>query len=167
MAIIIVIIPKKPFTSAPAPIVKKWWSHTTKESTVIAIVAPTIEVYPKSLFWEKVDTTSEKTPKAGKTRIYTSGCPHIQIRLTYIIILPPNDDVKKCMAPKRSRKRSPSVAVKTGKAATTSIILASAVHTKIGIFIRVIPGARFFNIVTIKFIPERRVPIPAICRLQI
>ena len=48
IAMIIVITPKKPLTSAPAPIVKKWCSHTMKESMQIAIVATTIERQPKT-----------------------------------------------------------------------------------------------------------------------
>ena len=42
-AMTIVITPKKPFTSAPAPIVKKWCSQTMNESMQIAIVAAAIE----------------------------------------------------------------------------------------------------------------------------
>ena len=61
-------------------------------------MAHTIETYPKSFFCEKVATTSEKTPKAGKMRIYTSGCPHAQMRLTYIIALPPKIGRKKMHA---------------------------------------------------------------------
>lgn len=44
MAIIIVVIPKKAFTFAPAPIVKKWCSQTMNDSTVIQTVAHTSEV---------------------------------------------------------------------------------------------------------------------------
>ena len=42
-AMIIVAMPKKPLTSAPAPIVKKWCSQTMNDSTQIAIVAIAIE----------------------------------------------------------------------------------------------------------------------------
>ena len=42
-AMIIVITPKNPLTSAPAPIVKKWCSHTMKLSRQIAIVARIID----------------------------------------------------------------------------------------------------------------------------
>ena len=41
---IIVMMPKKALTSAPAPIVKKWCSQTINDSTTIANVAHTIEV---------------------------------------------------------------------------------------------------------------------------
>ena len=44
MEMIMVVMPKKAFTLAPDPMVKKWCSQTTKESTVIATVAHTREV---------------------------------------------------------------------------------------------------------------------------
>src|SRR6266850_28527 len=42
-AMIIEAMPKIALTSAPAPMVKKWCSHTVKESMQMAIVAMTIE----------------------------------------------------------------------------------------------------------------------------
>ena len=42
-AMIMVAMPKKALTSAPAPMVKKWCSQTMKDSTQIAMVATTIE----------------------------------------------------------------------------------------------------------------------------
>src|SRR5580692_3472002 len=59
---IIVAIPKKAFTLAPAPMVKKWCSHTMKDSTQMAMVAITMDRYPNSGLAEKVAMTSEKTP---------------------------------------------------------------------------------------------------------
>jgi len=46
---------------------------------------------------ENVAMISEKAPNAGRIRMYTSGWPHTQIRLMYIIALPPSSFVKKCM----------------------------------------------------------------------
>ncbi len=40
---IIVMTPKNAFTSAPAPMVKKWWSQTRKDRMQMAIVARTME----------------------------------------------------------------------------------------------------------------------------
>ena len=40
---IIVMMPKKALTLAPAPMVKKWCSHTMNDSTQIAMVAKTME----------------------------------------------------------------------------------------------------------------------------
>ncbi len=39
-------------------------------------------------------------------------------------------------------------------------------QTKIGSFIMVRPGARIFTMVAIRLMPDRVVPIPAICRAQ-
>ena len=43
IAISMVAMPKKAFTSAPDPIVKKWWSQTVNAMTAMASVASTIE----------------------------------------------------------------------------------------------------------------------------
>lgn len=40
---IIVVIPKNELTLAPEPMVKKWWSQTRYDSTVITTVAYTID----------------------------------------------------------------------------------------------------------------------------
>ena len=69
IAITIVIIPKKALTLALAPIVKKWCNHTENDKTVITTLAQTIVAYPKSRFLANTETTSENTPKAGKTKI--------------------------------------------------------------------------------------------------
>ena len=68
-AMIMVATPNTPFTSAPAPMVKKWCSQTMKASTQIAIVAITIDRYPNSGLPEKVEITSENIPKAGRMRM--------------------------------------------------------------------------------------------------
>ena len=44
MEMIMVVMPKKAFTLAPDPMVKKWCSQTMNDSTVIATVAHTREV---------------------------------------------------------------------------------------------------------------------------
>jgi hypothetical protein len=41
---IVVIMPKKPLTLAPEPLVKTWWSQTKKESTPINDVAYPIDL---------------------------------------------------------------------------------------------------------------------------
>jgi hypothetical protein len=42
-AMIMVMMPKKPLTSAPAPMVKKWCSQTRKDRMQMAMVAVTID----------------------------------------------------------------------------------------------------------------------------
>ncbi len=60
--------------------------------------------------------------------------------------------------------RRASTAVNTGKAATISTLVHSAVHVKMGMRIIFMPGARIFTMVTSKFTPESNVPTPAICK---
>src|SRR5580693_8118879 len=68
-AMTMVMTPKKPLTSALAPMVKKWCSQTRKDKTQITIVAATIERYPNNGLPEKVEITSENTPNAGRIRM--------------------------------------------------------------------------------------------------
>jgi hypothetical protein len=65
-AMIIVVMPKKAFTSALEPMVKKWCSQTLNDRMPMAAVAYTMVLLPKSGLPEKVGTTSENTPKAGR-----------------------------------------------------------------------------------------------------
>ncbi|MCY1203293.1 hypothetical protein D9M72_147950 [compost metagenome] len=61
---------------------------------------------------------------------------------------------------------SASVAASTGKAATISTLVTSEVQVKIGIFIRLMPGARMRRMVTMKLMPESVVPSPDIWSAQ-
>ncbi|MNJ76269.1 hypothetical protein D3C77_735170 [compost metagenome] len=59
---------------------------------------------------------------------------------------------------------SASTAVNTGKAATISTLVHSAVQVKMGMRIIFMPGARIFTMVTSRLTPDSRVPTPAICK---
>ena len=78
------------------------------------------------------------------------------MRLMYIIGFPPPYEVKKCIPANRSKKSIPKVPVRIGNANITRTMLAATVHTKIGIRIKVIPGARIVRIVVKKLIPDRK-----------
>ena len=67
-----------------------------------------------------------------------------------IIGLPPNPAVKIGVSSKRSVMSMARFAVRIGKAKTTRITVAREDQTKMGIFIKVIPGQRIFKIVTKK-----------------
>ena len=58
------------------------------------------------------------------------------------------------------------MAVRTGKAATIRMLAQSEVQVNTGIFIIVMPGARIFTIVAIRFMPDSVVPTPATCNPQ-
>lgn len=70
--------------------------------------------------------------------------------------------MKKCAPKKRSRNNSANVTVRIGNAKIIVTQLENTDHVNIGIFIKVIPGARILIIVTIKLIPVAKLPIPEI-----
>ena len=115
---------------------------------------------------EKVAVISEKIPNAGKIRIYTSGCPHAQIRFTYIIWFPPRPLVKNAVPKYLSSVNKVIVTVKIGNAMIINTFADKDVQVNTGICINFIPGARILRIVTKKFTPVSNVPIPDICSAQ-
>jgi len=96
------------------------------------MVAITMDRRPNSGLPEKVATTSENTPNAGGSDIHLGMAQH-QIRLMYIMALPPRSLVKKWNPQYRSSSSMAKVAVKIGKEATISRFEATAVQQKIGI----------------------------------
>ena len=62
-----------------------------------------MEPRPKSGLREKTGTTSLITPKAGRMRMYTSGCPKNQKRCCQMIGSPPPAGSKKLVPYWRSR----------------------------------------------------------------
>ena len=56
-----------------------------------------------------------------------------------------------------------NVAVNTGNAATISMLAASAVQEKIGMYPSFIPGARHRMMVVTRLMPDNSVPNPEIC----
>lgn len=70
--------------------------------------------------------------------------------------------MKKAVPNKRSNVISAKATVKTGKAKMIITQVISVVQVNIGIRHRVMPFVRIFRMVTIKLIPVRSVPIPAI-----
>ena len=129
---------------------------------VMANTEPTIAGYPKSFLSENTGTTSEKIPKAGKTTMYTSGCPNSQKRFTNCMGIPPCPNVKNDEPNSRSNRVSSKAIVKGGKAKIIKAPVTKTVQTNIGIRIKVMPGARIRNIVVMKLMPVMVVPIPAI-----
>ena len=146
---------------------RKHKNHVLFWFGVTFLLGLTFLILELSEFSRFVATTSENTPKAGRIKMYTSGCPQAQIKLTYIIILPPAPEVKKCMPSVRSSAKSVSVAVRIGKAKATNSIEPSTLQTNIGIFIKFMPLTRILRIVTIKLIDASKLPTPAICKLHI
>jgi hypothetical protein len=101
---------------------------------------------------ENAGRICDTIPNAGRIMMYTSGCPKNQKMCWYITGSPPpaalKNDVPKC--------RSVSVIViapaSTGMTAISRYAVISHVHTKSGIFISVMPGARMLRIVVMMLI---------------
>src|ERR1700730_232588 len=68
----------------------------------------------------------------------------------------------------RSRKSAETAAARTVVATMTSGVVASCAHTKSGIRVNVMPGARIFQMVTKKLIPVsvEEIPVTKIARHQ-
>ncbi|MOA16262.1 hypothetical protein D3C78_1364660 [compost metagenome] len=122
-----------------------------------------MDLYPYRFLREKVEIISLKIPKAGKITIYTSGWPHTQNKLAQSISIPPLAIVKNCEPNIRSNIINANATVRTGNANTIITLVIRTDQVNIGIFIKVMPGARILRIVAIKLIPVINVPIPDIC----
>ena len=82
-------------------------------------------------------------------------------------MLPPAALVKKCMPSRRSSASRPQATVSAGKAKAISTEAQSAVQVNGVMRIRLMPGARRFRMVTMKFMPDRVEPTPLIRSAQI
>ncbi|MNJ75258.1 hypothetical protein D3C77_723230 [compost metagenome] len=71
--------------------------------------------------------------------------------------------VKNCEPNIRSNITNANATVRTGNANTIITLVIRTDQVNIGIFIKVMPGARILRIVAIKLIPVINVPIPDIC----
>ncbi len=99
-------------------------------------------------------------PKNGNAMMYTSGCPKNQNRCCHRIG-PPTAESKMCAPSSRSASSESSAPPRIGNAISTSRLVTSVFHTKIGIRNMVIPGARMQMIVVMKLTAPRMVPRPA------
>ena len=88
-------------------------------------------------------------PKAGNANIYTSGCPKNQKICWNKTGSPPPAALKKLVPKYLSVNNIVTPPARTGSDATRRKEVITQVHTNKGIFIRVIPGARILNTVTI------------------
>ena len=106
-------------------------------------------------------------PNAGNTRMYTSGCPKSQNRCCHSSGSAPASTVKK-LAPKfRWNISSTSATVITGMENSSRNCTTSAIHVKIGIRMRLMPGARMFSAVTIRLIAPTWEATPVISRPRV
>ena len=103
-------------------------------------------------------------PKLGRMRMYTSGCPKIQNKCCHSSGSAPADTSKNVAPKLRWKLKRKSATVITGTANNKRNCTTSWSQVNTGIFIRLIPGARMFNTVTMRLIAPVNEAIPAICR---
>ncbi len=136
----------------PRPAANMWCAHTPKPTRPIAAPENTTKGYPNSGLRENVGNTSEMMPNDGNTRMYTSGWPNSQNRCCHSSGSAPSA-TEKNVAPKfRWNNNRNSATVMTGMANNSRNCTTRAIHVKIGIRIKVMPGARMLSAVTIRLI---------------
>ena len=105
-------------------------------------------------------------PKLGKMRMYTSGCPKIQNRCCQSNGSAPASTLKNWAPKSRWNISRNSATVMTGMANTSRNCTTRIIQVKIGIFIRVMPGARMLRMVTIRLSAPVSEAMPVICRAE-
>ena len=99
--------------------------------------------------------------------MYTSGCPKNQNRCWYNTGSPPPFGSKNAVLKFRSVSNIVIAPANTGNERSRRNAVMKTAHTNKGVRCAVIPGARMFAIVTIKFMAPSIEETPAICRLKI
>src|SRR5437762_13932008 len=87
-------------------------------------------------------------PSAGKKMMYTSGCPKNQNVCCQSRTSPPSAGLKRWVPTVRSELSDPAVKITAGIAKMTMTIEISIAHTKRGMRLSDMPGARCLNTVT-------------------
>ncbi len=112
----------------------------------------------------KTGRISDTMPKAGRIRMYTSGWPKSQNMCCQRTGSPPCAGSKKFAPNEVSIISSHSATPMTGIANSIRKLTIRIIQTNTGMRMRVMPGARMFRIVTMKFTAEASDAMPAICR---
>lgn len=123
--------------------------------------------YPKIVFPENFETIWLIIPKAGKIKIYTSGCPKNQNKCWYNTGSPPPAGSKKVVLKLRSVNNIVIPPAKTGIDNNNKKAVISIDHTTKGNLCIDIPGALILKIVVIKLIDPKIDETPDKCRLKI
>ena len=150
--------------TGPTPEANMWCAHTPHPINPIAIPEKTMKGYPNMGFLLNVGIISDMTPKLGRIRTYTSGCPKIQNKCCQSSGSAPSATLKKFAPNSRSKVSKNSATEITGIANSRSSWTMKSIHVRMGIFMSVIPGALIFRTVTMRLIAPTREAIPVIWR---
>ncbi len=113
---------------------------------------------------ENTGRISDTMPMAGRMRMYTSGWPNSQNRCCHNTGSAPLVKLKKFVPNRRSNRASNNPTVRTGRAKIRRNCTTRVIHTKSGIRMKLIPGARMLTTVTARFTAETVEAIPRITR---
>ena len=150
------MMPKNALTFAPAPMVKKWCSHTSERQEHDRPDGPDhASVAEQSFARERRHDFRKDTECRQHQNINLRMSPRPnQIDIHHGIAAAPA--VKKCMPSVRSRCSNVKVTVRIGKAKTTSVIAAKDAPGKHRHLHKCHARRPHFKIVTIKFIPRQQ-----------
>ena len=123
-------------------------------------VAATMSGYPKITLRLNTGMISQIIPKAGRIKMYTSGCPKNQNKCCQKITLPCCCGSKKCAPRNRSKSNITCAPVSTGKASNTNMPTVNMSHTKSGMRMNVMPGQRMHKMVAMKLMAVVILPNP-------
>ena len=136
-------------------------------NTPIDIIAYTIPKYPKVCFRANTVTTCETIPNPGKIKIYTSGCPKNQNKCWYNTGSPPPAGSKNEVLKFRSVNNIVIAPAKTGNDNNNKTAVILTAQQNNGNRCMVLPGARMFIMVVIKFTAPKIDETPAKCNEKI
>src|SRR3954447_6265193 len=123
--------------------------------------------YPKTGFFEKVETICETMPNGGRIMMYTSGWPKNQNRCKNSIGSPPPAGWKKVVPKLRSVSSIVIAPARTGNASSNRNAVTKIDQTNSGMRCKVMPGARMLKIVVMKLIELMIDEAPARCSAKI
>lgn len=168
IAITIVALVKYARVSKSSPTTNMWCAHTTHPMTAIDKMAYTIPSTPNTSFFPLIYRVACLTiPKAGKIKIYTSGCPKNQNRCSYSTTFPPPVTSKNDVLMFRSSSSIVIAPASTGRDSTNKNVVIIIHQTNKVIWFKAIALLRKFLVVTIKLIEPKIDLTPAKCKLKI
>jgi len=145
-----------------------WWAQTTHPSPPIDSIEKTIPNSPNNLNLPVLNKIEwDITPKAGKIKIYTSGCPKNQNKCWNKIGSPPPEGSKNEELKFRSARSIVIPPANTGKANNNKKTVTRTLHINKEKTSKDICPLRPTNIVTKKFSELKTEETPAKCKEKI
>lgn len=152
--------------SKSKPTMNIWWPQTIHPNTAIINKAINIESLPNIIHWLNLESISVIKPKAGKTKIWTSGCPKNQNKCWNNIKSPPLNGSKKEQLKCRSKIIIVITPARTGRLIINKTDVKNIDQQYKGKNRNelIIERLEDFNKVTIKLIDPNKLLNPTMCK---